>query len=96
LVFLIHTELQCTVNHTSDYELVLKAKIELHLFQQYFTPHTPPLRQDQSETTLTPDLPSTHTSNAEQFLSINVSNRAAQCQISWPATVCKQQRDSRA
>jgi hypothetical protein len=42
-----------------NYELVLKAKIELHLFQQYFTPHTPPLKQGESETTLSPDLPST-------------------------------------
>ena len=36
----------------------------------------------------------THTSYAQQFLSVNVSNRAAQCQISWPATERKQQRDS--
>jgi len=36
-----------------------KAKTELHLFQQYFTPHTPPLKQDESETTLGPDLLST-------------------------------------
>jgi hypothetical protein len=40
-------------------ELVSEAKIELHLFQQYFTPHTPPLKQGESETTLSPDLPST-------------------------------------
>ena len=44
----------------TSYELVSKAKIELHLFQQYFTPHTPPLKQGESETTLGPDLPSTH------------------------------------
>jgi hypothetical protein len=42
-----------------NYELVSKAKIELHLLQQYFTPHTPPLKQGESETTLSPDLPST-------------------------------------
>jgi hypothetical protein len=42
-----------------NYELVSKAKIELHLFQQFFTPHTPPLKQGESETTLSPDLPST-------------------------------------
>ena len=41
-------------------EVVLKAKIELHLFQQYFTPHTAPLKQGESETTLSPDLPNTH------------------------------------
>jgi hypothetical protein len=35
-----------------------------------------------------------HKSYAQQFLSVNVSNRAAQCQISWPATARKQQRDS--
>jgi hypothetical protein len=39
---------------------------------------------------------STHASYAQQFLSVNVSNRAAQCQILWPATACKQQRDSHA
>jgi hypothetical protein len=43
-----------------NYELVLKAKIEIHLFPQYFTPHTPFLKQGESETTLSPDLPSTH------------------------------------
>jgi len=32
----------------------------LHLFEQYFTPHAPPLKQGESETTLTPDLPNTH------------------------------------
>ena len=41
-------------------ELVSKAKIKPHLFQQFFTPHTPPLKQGESETTLSPDLPSTH------------------------------------
>jgi hypothetical protein len=43
-----------------SYELVSKAEIELHLFQQFFTPHNPPLKQGESETTLSPDLPSTH------------------------------------
>jgi hypothetical protein len=42
-----------------NYELVSKAKIELHLFQQFSTPHTPPLKQGESETSLSPDLPST-------------------------------------
>jgi hypothetical protein len=42
-----------------SYEFVSKAKIELNLFQQFFTPHTPPLKQGESETTLSPDLPST-------------------------------------
>jgi len=37
-----------------------------------------------------------HASYTQQFLSVNVSNCAAQCQISWPATVHKQQRDSHA
>jgi hypothetical protein len=44
-----------------SYELVSKAKIELNLFQQFFTPHTPPQKQGESETTLSPDLPSTRT-----------------------------------
>jgi len=47
------------VTRKKSYELVSKAKIELHLFQQFFTPHTPPLKQGESETTLSPDLPST-------------------------------------
>jgi len=42
-----------------NYELVSKAKSELHLFHQYFTPRTPPLKQGESVTTLSPDLPST-------------------------------------
>jgi hypothetical protein len=42
-----------------NYELVLKAKIELNLFQQFFTSHTQPLKQGGSETTLSLDLPST-------------------------------------
>jgi len=33
-----------------NYELVSKAKVELQVFQQYFTPHTPPLKQGWSET----------------------------------------------
>jgi len=37
-----------------------------------------------------------HALYAQQFLSVNVSNRAAQCQISWLATYRKQQRDSHA
>jgi hypothetical protein len=43
-----------------NYELASKAKIELHLFQQFFTPHTPLVKQGESVTTLSPDLPSTH------------------------------------
>jgi hypothetical protein len=42
-----------------NYELVSKAKIELNLFQQFFTPHTPPQKQGESETTLSPVLPNT-------------------------------------
>ena len=42
-----------------NYELVSKAKIELHLFQQFFTSHNPPLKQGESETTLSPVLRST-------------------------------------
>jgi len=45
-----------TATRKKNYELVSKAKIELHLFQRYFTPHTPPLKQDKSETTPSPDL----------------------------------------
>jgi hypothetical protein len=43
-----------------SYEIVSKAKINLYLFQQFFTPHIPPLKQGKSETTPSTDLPSTH------------------------------------
>jgi len=76
-------------------ELVSKAKIELHLFQQYFTPHIPPLKQARLKPPSVRTSPA-HASYAQQFLSVDVSNRAAQCQISWPATARKQQRDSHA
>jgi hypothetical protein len=46
--------------HKNNCEVVSKAKVELHLFQQYFTLHNPPLNQGESKTTLSPDLPSTH------------------------------------
>jgi hypothetical protein len=54
--------LKCVIVHQTatrkkNYELVAKAKTELHLFQQYFTPATPPMKQDESETTLSPDFP---------------------------------------
>jgi len=42
-----------------NFQLISKAKIELYLFQQYFTPYNPPLKQGESETNLSPDLPST-------------------------------------
>jgi hypothetical protein len=37
-----------------------------------------------------------HASYAQQFLSVNVSNRAGQCQISRPVMAHKQQQDSHA
>jgi hypothetical protein len=66
----------------NNYKLVSTAKIELHLLQQYITPYIPLLKQDDSKTTLGPATPQAHPSYAQQFLSINVSNRAAQYQIS--------------
>jgi len=42
-----------------NYELVSKAKVELHLFEQHLAPDTPVLKQGDSETTLSPDLSST-------------------------------------
>jgi len=53
-------------------------------------------RVNESEVTVKPPLVQTslaHISYA-QFLSVNVSNRAAQCQISWPTMARKQQWDS--
>jgi hypothetical protein len=47
------------ITRKKSYELVSEAKIGLNLFQQFFTPHSPPLQQGESETTLSPDLPST-------------------------------------
>jgi hypothetical protein len=64
-----------------NYELVSKAEIDLYLFQQFFTHHTPPLKQGDSETTLSPDFPSTRIKRST-IPSINILNRPAQCQIS--------------
>jgi hypothetical protein len=80
--------------HTEEhYKLVLEVKIELHLFQQYFTSPTRPLKQEESKTTLGPDTSPAHASYAQQFLSVKVSNRAAQFQTSrdllWPASTNK-------
>jgi hypothetical protein len=60
----MHIFLKCVIvywmaTRKKSYELVLKAKIELNLFQQFFTPHTPPLKQGVSETTFSPDFSST-------------------------------------
>jgi len=57
--FLMYVIVYWMATRKKSYELVSKAKIELHLFQQFFTPHTPPLKQSESEATLSPDLPST-------------------------------------
>jgi hypothetical protein len=42
-----------------NYELVSKAQIELHLFQQHFIPPTPLMKEGKSEITLGPELSST-------------------------------------
>jgi len=60
--------------------LFRKLKSEFSLFQQFFTPPTLPLKQDESKTNLGPDTSQAHPSYPQQFLSVNVSNRAAQCQ----------------
>ena len=67
-------------------------KIELHLFQQYFTPPTPLLKQGESKTTFGPDLPSTRIIRS----TIPFRKCFKSCQISWPATARKQQQDSHA
>jgi len=76
--------------------LFQKLKLELQLFQQYFTPPNPPLKQGKSKNTLGPDSSQAHPSYAEQFLYVNVANHAAQCQIFWPAMAVKHQWDSHA
>jgi hypothetical protein len=65
----------------NNYEFVSTAKIELNLFQQYFTFPTPPLKQGESKTTLSPDTSKAHPSYTQQFLSVKVSNNVAQCQV---------------
>jgi hypothetical protein len=60
--------------------LFRKLKSEFHLFQQYFTPLIPLLKQDESKTNLGPDTSQAHPSYTQQFLSVNVSNLAGQCQ----------------
>jgi hypothetical protein len=62
--------------------LFQQLKLGLQLFQQYLTPPTTPLKQGKSKNTLGPDTSQAHPSYAEQFLYVNVANRAAQCQIS--------------
>jgi len=57
--FLMYVIVYWVATRKKSYELVSKAKIELNLLQQFFTPHTPPLKQGESEATLIPDLPST-------------------------------------
>ena len=54
----------------------------MNLFQLYVNNHTPPLKQGESRTTIDPDDSQAHPSYDQKFLSVNVSNRAAQCQIS--------------
>ena len=49
----------CLLEVHKEEEPVSKAKNEIHLIQHYLTPNTPPLKQDESETTLGPDHPST-------------------------------------
>ena len=72
--------------------LFRKLKLDLDLFQQYFTPLPSPfLKKGESKTTLGPGTSQAHPSCAQQFLSVNVSNLVAQCQISWSATARKHQ-----
>jgi len=58
-VTILYVAVYWIATRKKSYELVSKAKIELHLFQQLFSPHTAPLKQGESETTLSSDLPST-------------------------------------
>jgi hypothetical protein len=67
-------------------------KIEPHLFNSTSLPRTPPLKQGKSKTTLSPSTLSACPSYTQQFLFVNVSNHASQCQIS----ARKHQQDSHA
>jgi hypothetical protein len=53
-------------------------KLQLYLFQQYFTLPIPTVQQGKSKITLSPDTSQAHLSYAEQFLSVKFLNRAAQ------------------
>ena len=50
--------------------LFQKPKLELYLFKQYFTPPTPPLKQDRSKTNFRPDTSQAHPSYPQQSLSV--------------------------
>jgi len=67
------------------WNLFRQPKLDLHLFQQYFTPSKPPLKQDGCKAILGPYNSQAHTSYVQQFLSVNVSNRQPNVgEISWP------------
>jgi len=52
-----------------------KLKLELNLFQQYFTP-TPTLKQGESKTTLDPDTSPAHPSYAHQLFRKRFKSRS--------------------
>jgi hypothetical protein len=77
---------KCVIVHLmapwkNNYELVLKAKIRAAPFPTVLNPHpTPSLKKGESTTTCSLDMSQAHPSYFQQFLSVNVSNHAAQCQ----------------
>ena len=73
--------------------LFRKPKLSCACSNNTSLPH-PTLNQGESKTTLSPDISQTHPPYAQQFLSVKVSNPAAQCQTSWPAMASKHQRVS--
>jgi len=66
-----------------------KAKIRAAPVPTVLHSPTPLLKQGESKFTLGRDTSQAHPSYDQQFLSVNVSNLAAQCQISWLATARK-------
>jgi len=74
--------------------LFQKPKLELYVFQQYFTPPTLPLKQDESNTNFSPVTSQAHPSYVQQFLSIHVSNHTSHCQTDTTTHYGHKQRDS--
>ena len=75
--------------------LFQKPKLELHLFQQYFTPHIPPLNKARVKPPSV-QIPPKHTQKFNKsFLYMFQIVQPNQCHISRPATARKHQWDSR-
>jgi hypothetical protein len=73
-----------------NYERVLKLKVSWTCSNSTSLPISHPWNKARVKPPSVQTSPA-HTSSTQWFLSVNVSNRVAQCQISWPTTASKQQ-----